>query len=512
MATLAALPADVLQEVSEHLPTPDVGALRLTCTAVNAALADNYRKYHFTQLSVVVSPAGLAALADLARHSDVGVLVRSLRLLPHTAPDILRAQNALLSVTDERDADVDADTATSLPCPRDMPLSHELARVLAILPQLRTLQVSDGMELKLRTRAADWGLFSGWCKPLGHAEPPASSAVFANALDKRRLGPIFRAALLSLGLAHAHRVGAGYRPVRELLAHGKTTLDDDVFKLDDDQRALFAPALATLDGLHLAFGRCSSSAAGLEPCSAQQAVWTHAVAFMRLCNPSSLALRAVEIGGHGPYGACIPSTLSWMLGADPPLSRLRHLSLAGYCDLDAAMLFELLVGLEHLERVTLDAVGLRTGREPDDVDMRMLLRMGYLEGRAPTNKDEWDGMAWRTLLRDLSARHRAAPLSITEMHLRYIVECTCVRFATGRKRHEEAVSAYATDSGVHFPNAVQGKVYRDMPAGGDLFARLAESIQTPWSEPDSDGGSESEGEGEREWQWKKDEQLAVWTS
>ncbi|WOO86257.1 uncharacterized protein LOC62_07G009741 [Vanrija pseudolonga] len=425
IASLAALPPELLQHVADLLPTPDVGVLRLTSTTLNAALADTFRREHFTRLAVVVSPAGLSSLAALAARPEIAAHVRSLRILPHTADDVaaMATSNALLALDDsvERDGG---------------PLTQRRPRTAALL------------------RAPH-------AAALGHAALAAAGDIRVN---DRRLGPIFRAAVVALGRAHAARASAGYGPVPELVADGSTVLDDAVFALGDELRSLLAPALASLDRVQLFFGRCSADPAG----------WTHAVAFMRLCSPSSLTLRAVESAGHGP---CLPATLRWMLDAPAPFARLQRLELSGYTELAPNDLYALLTKFPRLAKVTLEWVSLT-----------------ITDDRGP---EQWDGAQWRSLLHDLSAQHQATPLPIAEMHLKSITEYAAVRFVTGRKSCEDDASAYAADSGVHFPVAVHlpgRKTYRDMPAGGDLFARLAQSIRTPWYEPDSDGGIDGETE------------------
>ncbi|KAL1404889.1 hypothetical protein Q8F55_008500 [Vanrija albida] len=343
--TLADLPPELLIFTSYHLPLRDLGRLRLTCKAVDAALADTVR-HTFATLSLVVSQAGLDTVRAIAA-SPVGAYVKDIVLSRHIVQLGSRgavhparaAQFALLGVDPAPAASLGLYGTLPLharghfPLPTsagpDTPLARQLCEAIASLPNLTSVGVGEGFvrpprvadqwRAKEAERAAYvgegyrpvhfdydyWEERAGWEDPaVGQWLPFGLRKLCAEVVQASDAGGYRQVGEAKVGcrvqedrdermvdaifrgalFALAHARGVGNVLATTLSAKGKgMALCDAAFSLTPAETEFTAPLLATLTALELC----------LRPCRPSRELDEHhnaLHAFLHLC-PSLVNLR-----------------------------------------------------------------------------------------------------------------------------------------------------------------------------------------------------------------------------
>lgn len=78
-STLRGLPLELLLKITDFLPTPDLGAFRLSCRAVQTLLDTSFIKEFFTQKQFMITVFSLTALVEIS-ESRLGPHLRFLHL------------------------------------------------------------------------------------------------------------------------------------------------------------------------------------------------------------------------------------------------------------------------------------------------------------------------------------------------------------------------------------------------------------------------------------------------
>ncbi|KAL1404896.1 hypothetical protein Q8F55_008507 [Vanrija albida] len=468
-AYLQTLPAELLLAISHELPTPSVGALRLACRATDAALAQTYRKDHFTRLQALVSLAGLAALAGIAARPELACNVKEIALTPDIADGAAgEEQYALLGLLDHVRRDGRKETNSSppppWPCPATLSLAYELADVLRTLPSIDCLIVGAFYSHSIG-RPADIDVFRAAHREGGAVLKPLGCSALSPGTEVRRdtrtINSMFRALLLALALSHTDRAKAGYRGVKNLEIRQSSRVDDEVFDLGDAIGPLLAPALADLSDLHLNLVNRDDYSATIN--------------FMRLChNVQTFSL------GSGGYSLVRPSAneqgplhiLNWLAGNNdgPPFPKLEHLVIFGGPQVPVTLLSKILVQFPKLWRAELICIDLVPGELMIDESCR------------------WPGYLVRHLLRTLSRHHQEAPLPIRALCLSHVHEPLALEvrdlyipFVNDGLVHQNVAIVSDVDECVRFPNVEQVPLVQDHREieADDMFDRLSKAIKDP---------------------------------
>lgn len=396
-ASLGTLPADLLLIIAHDLITRDVGALRQTCKHVNDALVEDFTKDNFTDLLILSTTAGIAALKGIST-SRLASAVRTLSLSPLVIRDD-DEQLALVGQTRLETSRILSDEAgreMRCPCPGDdTPLALALGDVIAALPHLEKVSLAHQLDLPREAdRAAaavideddySWAALPG-VQPTGsltlRQEPEWVKYKVAGD-DKTITDSVFRAALFGLARAHPRRLAAGYPPVLGLAvetprAGVPIVVDDGAFALTTDQRALVAPALGALETLSLELG--------LWDTISYQNEITNLPSFSALCgNVRHLLLHVPEDGGTldalnwlipnrklgeqrkrvkagarmlGRIRSSVKQTPAAGSSAALPMPQLESLDIQGFPALTASDIFELVVQHTKLRRLHLYSITL----------------------------------------------------------------------------------------------------------------------------------------------------------
>lgn len=226
---LALLPVEVLDRICEDLQMQTISQIRLVCKSLAAALAPVAASTLRT-VSIVASPIGMAALADIA-SSAFGPHVRYVEIATDVAefePDY--------DVTPERSeqfAFLGLDpvpfttpfTRHDLPCPGpDTPFAREIAKVLSTFLALEGAGVGSGL-VPITRRPDIFGSRSPQHRgPYGLRELENVE----DGQDARVINILFRGVVFALG--HAHAAGATAMTLR--IDYGE---DDSSTDCDDDQ-------------------------------------------------------------------------------------------------------------------------------------------------------------------------------------------------------------------------------------------------------------------------------------
>ncbi|WOO86253.1 uncharacterized protein LOC62_07G009737 [Vanrija pseudolonga] len=395
-ASLGTLPADLLLIIADDLVTRDVGALRQTCKHVNDALVDDFTKDNFTDLLILCTTAGIAALKGIcASRLASTVRTLSLSIFVIAGDD---EQLALVGQTRVETSRHESDqSGRELRCPclgDDTPLALALGDVIAALPHLETVSLGHQLDLPREADRVAAALIEddyAWTtqptvQPTGslalrRQEPEWLKRKVAG-YDKTITDSLFRAALFGLGRAHPRRLAAGYPPVLGLTVETRRSerivVDDGAFALTPDQRALVAPALGALETLYLELG-----------------VWDTIGYRDEIINlPSFVALcgNVRHLRLHGPEYKGMLDALNWLVpnrklgeqrkrvkaaarafgrvraaanktpavdsSAPAPLAQLESLDIQGFPALTASDVFELVVQHPNLRRLHLYSVTL----------------------------------------------------------------------------------------------------------------------------------------------------------
>ncbi|KAF1987105.1 hypothetical protein K402DRAFT_63456 [Aulographum hederae CBS 113979] len=92
--TLDSLPPEILDNISWHLTTPELGALRLTCKEIEAKLFEPFAVEYFTTKQFMLSTFSLQALVDISRHPNLGPRMKKVILSTDTVAPPHRSQLA----------------------------------------------------------------------------------------------------------------------------------------------------------------------------------------------------------------------------------------------------------------------------------------------------------------------------------------------------------------------------------------------------------------------------------
>ncbi|KAL1404894.1 hypothetical protein Q8F55_008505 [Vanrija albida] len=269
------LPAELLSIICDDLSVRDIGRLRLSCRAVNAALADTARRISFYTVFIAVSKAGLDTLSAIASspaapHVRKVIVSKAIVKLCHDpalpVPPERVAQFRLMDMDPSPDASMDRYFGPRAPAP---PARHELpslpgpfaelALMLGItfskLPGLETVSLGEGcIPLERPADVAEWRVIHDATgssvnstsanpsrRPLGHLRPRVGWVGTGG--NEGMVNAIFRCVLFALALAH----NAGTTVTRVYFDGCITGLDDTAFSLTASEEELVKPFLGNLN-------------------------------------------------------------------------------------------------------------------------------------------------------------------------------------------------------------------------------------------------------------------------
>ncbi|KAL1404909.1 hypothetical protein Q8F55_008520 [Vanrija albida] len=403
----ADLPADILVALVDHLGLSAQLALRLTCAAVNGAIADRLRQEHFRFVSILSTLEGAASLYDIARHSKLAPCVQTLNINTAVMMSIhergyagpqLDEQIAFLELPSKGTCmqmrDAVARRCPDLPTPEQgkPPLVCLLTTAIARLPKLKTVgsmfwrpspiskndyDLPDLPTSSLGLRA----LHEQHGEITDDEDPVQSDEVFWN---------------LVLGLAHAHsaRTEAGYPPVRGLTCAG-FGVGISSFLTRMPHFELMAPALAELEMLNIVINADTHSADAINALAA----------FLRMVP------NITELYYRGPPDWHQKGRLCSLTLTNPPVfPRLRGLE------------------VHKQETTTDDLFHILTTTRATYVRLHQI-NLLWEEGAVPFQRDPW-----RSLLAAVSEHHKAAGTTSTVMSL----ELSCIG-EWGNERSEEVL-------------------------------------------------------------------------
>lgn len=422
-ASLSTLPADLLICIAAELSTRDLRSLRGICRHVNSALLDTFRRESFHTITFYCTTSGVAAAKVIAQDPALAEWVNELRLVPCT--DSSRTVGSRTETKVRKDEVVllglGVEPTSAAQCPptgavdstadrqsdgdMDAPLTKHLAEIIAFLPNLEALSVSQG-DLLLSGRAngppSRYGRVDYPHKtPLGVAERGAAAMNQFDQSDRGEyddfvslslvLGTILRSLIFAVGTAY--RAHPGCKRIRSVKVTPEdylfAGLDDAAFWLSPGEESLAAPVLGELETLGLY----------LEPVGyGKHTTHTNLESYLTRCRN----LVALQIGAYTRDKHELKQThATWPAGEAviPVLPRLRKLQLSGHC-------------------LTPEFV-LRLFTERHLCDVR-LFSINLLETDAPCHISR-DGhkMTWAWLLNSLSAHYVAlgtpSPLATLEL-------------------------------------------------------------------------------------------------
>ncbi|KAL1404888.1 hypothetical protein Q8F55_008499 [Vanrija albida] len=360
MPRLLDLPAELLIHISDSLPSRDVGRLRLTCTAVDTALAHTTR-LTFGTVSLVATQAGLDTLAAIAAspvapYVKQVVVGRQLIFVGTRGVSPARAEQFnLLGLRDPRGPHRHPKSSISevFPLPgADTPFARQLGAALTALPCLQ--EASVGLGYLQMTRFADrmhfrpllnrtapvWFPF-GLRELLSNRERQARGGGYvSDVYDPQIVNAVFRD--LVFALAHAHAAGT----TTATILYEHAGLDDTTFALTVAEKELVAPFLTTLKHMYLSL----RGNFWYEP----EGPWDSPSldSFLELCG----SLVELSLWHCGDSSGTNP--LQRLTADPPPLPHLKVLLLGNYSNVSPEVLIKLL-SQWNLHEVDLRGITLR---------------------------------------------------------------------------------------------------------------------------------------------------------
>ncbi|KAL1404886.1 hypothetical protein Q8F55_008497 [Vanrija albida] len=521
-ATLTSLPAELLILVSDELRSYEIGYLRLTCKAIDAALADAARRSAFRAVSLVVSQTGLDTLAAIAR-SPVAPYVRHVVVACHIVQlgrrGVVRPARAAQFVL----LGMDPSAASSLarfgtlgfhapfergdipPPGADTPFARHLGAVLAALPALERASVGPGDVPKPRL-ADHWVSRHRTVEPMmTYRMPYGFRQLRADVEGDRPEDPIdlneggdvehdgkehvingiFRGLLFALAHAYAERGATATALTIDEYKHGMSLprsnpvgLDDKAFSLTPDEQGLAVPFLGSLKTLLLRLMPYTHEVLWIERYDALHA-------FLRLC--TSLVDLSVE-GVQMFRGA--ENAIVRLVANPPPLPQLEVLKISGYM-LSPAVLIKVLTqwrlrevnlaGIELGEDATLVCGKTSTGLP---MLWDAVLRAASQGGKTTAQRLQLDGLVQ---LHD--DHNNADDEGIDEPGPRYAF----VYFECGNVGEVSAGIITAASRTVTYPRVVGfGKDLSTEGGEGDVFLRAVSVLKDPAFSVFDAGDSDSE--------------------
>lgn len=241
---LLRLPLELLLRITDHLTTPELGSVRLTCRRAEAALFPSFAREFFVRRQFMLSPFSLQALIDISA-SRMGEYLRYLHIHVEeiTNPRLGHHHYSFLSSAQyHRHHELYREQVALKQTGQDVVM---LAEAMRNLPNLEDVIIRD---TNSPTRWRD-GLYTRWS--YGRATVYRLTGVPCE------VPAPFDFQAYAVFLAVIRAVGAAAAPVKgiELLLRKKTIPWDGTFHIPAFLQPSVLPALAGLQKLHLCVGK-----------------------------------------------------------------------------------------------------------------------------------------------------------------------------------------------------------------------------------------------------------------
>ncbi|KAL2022370.1 hypothetical protein VTK56DRAFT_5437 [Thermocarpiscus australiensis] len=243
-SSLVQVPTEVLIRIVYHLPTKDLGSVRLTCKAVERKLFNSFSYEFFRKKQFMVSTGSLQALVDISKHPTLSpclkhVIICTERMYPVSPPS--PADDASNFKSDYYVGDHLSLMATGVL--RDM-----LAEAFGNLTNLETVDIRDFLS-NTRNRDGIGARWNSYGRVTMTAATGAQSATGPVSIQDHYASQIFAAAMAALAVAQSRP-----KSIEVLLRNWRWGLGDCAFFIPPRLETSIAPVLSSLQSLHLSLG------------------------------------------------------------------------------------------------------------------------------------------------------------------------------------------------------------------------------------------------------------------
>ncbi|KAK2608709.1 hypothetical protein QQS21_002698 [Conoideocrella luteorostrata] len=301
------IPVEVLLRISYHLPTPDLGALRLTCRSVEQSLYTTFVSEFFTRKKFMITQDSLQTLIDISKSR----LSRHLRDV-HIGLDRF-PEGSTRPLSDEvkeakfRQRFADNFTLWNTGHHRDM-----MAEAFRNLENLTTIVIRD-FNSRRRSRdgdSAEWHSYGYTTifNETGVSLNQGMTGVWNSGLPNQYGSQVFAAVIFALGAANAKPKGI------EIMSRNNNEMRDFAFNIPAYLQSSVVPILQGLEKLHLSIDlawRCcnlgwSAHAPGVTRAAPDLLI--------RQFLAHTTNLKDLRINEHKTNNAGLIDLLDWMVG------------------------------------------------------------------------------------------------------------------------------------------------------------------------------------------------------
>ncbi|KAF4546696.1 putative f-box domain containing protein [Lasiodiplodia theobromae] len=245
---IAKLPQELIDRIVDFLPTVTLGHVRLTCKLMEHHLFTYFSKHYFTKKQFMVTEASLQALVDISEHPALSPCLKHLIIgLDHYvfwSRALAPALDYTVFIQRKGAAESQRRMFTT---GRAVSL---LARALSNLRNLQTLDIRDfNSQTRVRDSETGSGAWRSWGAPTleaqGH-ELAMSDGNNTTNTDDYFHNRVFQAVLGAMANSSGRP-----KALMVILRHRIRGLNDCAFGLDQWMEESIAPALESLQTLHL---------------------------------------------------------------------------------------------------------------------------------------------------------------------------------------------------------------------------------------------------------------------